>query len=127
MPDRLDHPRITHFLEIFYGASYNERVLWDNHRAYDSSVIVRPVAAEDFRANTRWPSRRSANASDPRAGAFIRAARALRHAEFDGDAGRIDWKKEVAAFATRFIPEHAGCANHRLCIAHRPWNPAGYF
>ena len=29
----LDHPDI-HF-EIFYGASYNERAWWDNHRAYE--------------------------------------------------------------------------------------------
>ena len=41
----LDHPQI-HF-EIFYGASYNERSWWDNHRAYD--LGYRPTGrAEDF-------------------------------------------------------------------------------
>ena len=42
----LEHPDI-HF-EIFYGASYNERAWWDNHRAYD--LGYRPTGrAEDFR------------------------------------------------------------------------------
>ena len=42
----LDHPDI-HF-EIFYGASYNERAWWDNHRAYE--LGYRPTGrGEDFR------------------------------------------------------------------------------
>jgi uronate dehydrogenase len=42
----LEHPDI-HF-EVLYGASYNERSWWDNHRAYD--LGYRPTGrGEDFR------------------------------------------------------------------------------
>jgi len=58
----LDHPDIR--FEIFYGASYNERSWWDNHRAYD--LGYRPTGrAEDFREHAfaeqaNWPPIRSA-------------------------------------------------------------------
>ena len=42
----LEHPDLR--FEIFYGASYNERAWWDNHRAYDYGY--RPTGrAEDYR------------------------------------------------------------------------------
>jgi uronate dehydrogenase len=83
----LDHPDI-HF-EIFYGASYNERSWWDNHRAYD--LGYRPTGrGEDFREHafaeqTKLPP-------DP-VGDFYQGG-AFCGMEFDGDMSRIiDWKK----------------------------------
>jgi len=66
----LDHPDI-HF-EIFYGASYNERSWWDNHRAYDLGYSPhRP--RRGFFASTPSPSRRSCRPT--RSAIFTRAAR----------------------------------------------------
>ena len=82
----LDHPDI-HF-EIFYGASYNERAWWDNHRAYD--LGYRPTGrAEDFREHAM--AEQAKLPPDPvsdfyQGGAFCGM-------EFDGDMSRIvDWK-----------------------------------
>jgi uronate dehydrogenase len=81
----LDHPDI-HF-EIFYGASYNERSWWDNHRAYDMGY--RPTGrAEDFREHAM--AEQAKLKPDPvsdfyQGGAFCGM-------EFDGDTSRIiDW------------------------------------
>jgi uronate dehydrogenase len=81
----LDHPDI-HF-EIFYGASYNERAWWDNHRAYDFGY--RPTGrAEDFREHA-LPSRPN---SSPTRRDFYQGG-AFCSMEFDGDKSRIiDWK-----------------------------------
>jgi uronate dehydrogenase len=51
----LEHPDI-HF-EVLYGASYNERAWWDNHRAYD--LGYRPTGRARISASTRWRSRPS--------------------------------------------------------------------
>jgi uronate dehydrogenase len=82
----LDHPDI-HF-EIFYGASYNERVWWDNHRAYD--LGYRPTGrAEDFREHAF--AEQAKIAADP-VGDFYQGG-TYCSMEFDGDKGRIiDWK-----------------------------------
>ena len=82
----LDHPDI-HF-EIFYGASYNERAWWDNHRAYD--LGYRPTGrGEDHRAHAMAEQARMP--ADPvsdfyQGGTFCGM-------EFSGDKSRIvDWK-----------------------------------
>jgi uronate dehydrogenase len=82
----LDHPDI-HF-EIFYGASYNERAWWDNHRAYD--LGYRPTGrAEDFREHAF--AEQAKLKPDP-VGDFYQGG-AFCSMEFDGDAGKvIEWK-----------------------------------
>jgi len=82
----LEHPDI-HF-EILYGASYNERSWWDNHRAYD--LGYRPSGrAEDFREHAF--AEQAKLPPDPvsdfyQGGAFCSM-------EFAGDSSRIiDWK-----------------------------------
>ncbi len=81
----LDHPDI-HF-EIFYGASYNERAWWDNHRAYD--LGYRPTGrAEDFREHAF--AEQAKLKPDP-VGDFYQGG-AFCGMEFDGDMSRIiDW------------------------------------
>ena len=82
----LDHPDI-HF-EIFYGASYNERAWWDNHRAYD--LGYRPTGrGEDFREHAM--AEQAKLKPDP-VGDFYQGG-AFCGMEFDGDKSRIiDWK-----------------------------------
>lgn len=82
----LEHPDIR--FEIFYGASYNERAWWDNHRAYD--LGYRPAGrAEEFREHAF--AEQAGLPPDPvsdfyQGGAFCGT-------EFDGDKSRvIDWK-----------------------------------
>jgi uronate dehydrogenase len=82
----LDHPDI-HF-EILYGASYNERAWWDNHRAYD--LGYRPTGrGEDHREHAM--AEQAKLPPDPvsdfyQGGAFCGM-------EFDGDkSGIVDWK-----------------------------------
>jgi uronate dehydrogenase len=82
----LDHPDI-HF-EILYGASYNERSWWDNHRAYD--LGYRPTGrAEDFREHAM--AEQAKLKPDPvrqfyQGGAFCSM-------EFSGDVSKIvKWK-----------------------------------
>ncbi|MEO6779602.1 MAG: NAD(P)-dependent oxidoreductase [Bradyrhizobium sp.] len=81
----LEHPDI-HF-EIFYGASYNERSWWDNHRAYD--LGYRPDGrAEDFREHAMAEQ---AKVGPDRVGDFYQGG-AFCGMEFDGDLRRIvDW------------------------------------
>jgi uronate dehydrogenase len=81
----LDHPDIQ--FEILYGASYNERSWWDNHRAYD--LGYRPTGrAEDFREHAM--AEQAKLKPDPvsdfyQGGAFCSM-------EYDGDKSRIiDW------------------------------------
>jgi len=82
----LDHPDI-HF-EIFYGASYNERAWWDNHRAYE--LGYRPTGrAEDFREHAF--AEEAKFKPDPVADFYQGGA--FCSMEFDGDKSRIiDWK-----------------------------------
>jgi uronate dehydrogenase len=82
----LDHPDI-HF-EVFYGASYNERSWWDNHRAYD--LGYRPTGrAEDFREHAM--AEQTKIGPDP-VGDFYQGG-AFCGMEFDGDASKIvNWK-----------------------------------
>jgi uronate dehydrogenase len=82
----LDHPDI-HF-EIFYGASYNERAWWDNHRAYE--LGYRPTGrAEDFREHAM--AEQAKLKPDP-VGDYYQGG-TFCSMEFDGDKGRIiDWK-----------------------------------
>ncbi len=82
----LDHPDI-HF-EILYGASYNERAWWDNHRACD--LGYRPTGrAEDFREHAM--AEQAKLKPDP-VGDFYQGG-AFCGMEFDGDASKIiDWK-----------------------------------
>ena len=82
----LEHPDI-HF-EIFYGASYNERAWWDNHRAYD--LGYRPTGrGEDFREHAM--AEQAKLKPDP-VGDFYQGG-AFCGMEFDGDKSRIiDWK-----------------------------------
>ena len=82
----LEHPDI-HF-DILYGASYNERTWWDNHRAYD--LGYRPTGrAEDFREHAM--AEQAKLPPDPvsdfyQGGAFCGM-------EFTGDKSKIiDWK-----------------------------------
>jgi uronate dehydrogenase len=82
----LEHPDI-HF-EIFYGASFNERAWWDNHRAYD--LGYRPTGrAEDFREHA---FAEQAKLKPDSVGDFYQGG-AFCGMEFDGDMSRIiDWK-----------------------------------
>jgi uronate dehydrogenase len=82
----LDHPDIR--FEIFYGASYNERSWWDNHRAYD--LGYRPTGrAEDFREHAF--AEQAKLPPDP-VGDFYQGG-AFCSMEFDGDTRRIvEWK-----------------------------------
>jgi uronate dehydrogenase len=81
----LEHPALR--FEIFYGASWNERGWWDNHKAYDYGY--RPTGrAEDY-----FDEAMAAQAKlkpDP-VGDFFQGG-AFCSMEFDGDAGRV-WKK----------------------------------
>jgi uronate dehydrogenase len=83
----LEHPDI-HF-EVLYGASYNERAWWDNHRAYD--LGYRPSGrAEDFREHAM--AEQAKLPPDP-VGDFYQGG-TFCSIEFDGDKSRIlDWKK----------------------------------
>jgi len=83
----LEHPDI-HF-EVFYGASYNERAWWDNHRAYD--LGYRPTGrGEDFREHAM--AEQAKLKPDP-VGDFYQGG-AFCSMEFDGDKSRIvDWSK----------------------------------
>ena len=77
----LEHPDI-HF-EIFYGASYNERAWWDNHRAYD--LGYRPTGrGEDFREHAM--AEQAKLKPDP-VGDFYQGG-TFCSMEFDGDSGR---------------------------------------
>ena len=82
----LDHPDI-HF-EIFYGASYNERSWWDNHRAYD--LGYRPTGrSEDFREHAM--AEQAKLPPDP-VGDFYQGG-AFCGMEFSRDKRKIiDWK-----------------------------------
>src|SRR5450759_4290750 len=82
----LDHPDI-HF-EILYGASYNERAWWDNHRAYD--LGCRPNGrAENFREHAM--AQQAKLAPDPVSDFYQGVA--FCGMAFDGDASRVvDWK-----------------------------------
>jgi hypothetical protein len=78
----LDHPDIK--FEIFYGASYNERSWWDNHRAYD--LGYRPTGrAEDFREHAM--AEQAKLKPDP-VGDFYQGG-AFCGMEFDGDKSGI--------------------------------------
>ena len=83
----LDHPDI-HF-EIFYGASYNERAWWDNHRAYE--LGYRPTGrGEDFREHAM--AEQAKLKPDP-VGDFYQGG-TFCSMEFDGDkSGIVDWSK----------------------------------
>jgi uronate dehydrogenase len=82
----LDHPDI-HF-EILYGASFNERSWFDNHRAYD--LGYRPTGrAEDFREHAFAEQVKLPR--DP-VGDFYQGG-SFCSMEFDGDISKvIDWK-----------------------------------
>jgi uronate dehydrogenase len=82
----LDHPDIR--FEIFYGASYNERSWWDNHRAYD--LGYRPTGrAEEFRGHAF--AEQAKLPPDP-VGDFYQGG-TFCSMEFDGDTHRIvEWK-----------------------------------
>ena len=69
----LDHPDI-HF-EIFYGASYNERAWWDNHRAYD--LGYRPTGRGRGFSRARHGRAGQAQARSRRR--FLPGRRVLRH------------------------------------------------
>ena len=78
----LDHPDL-HF-EILYGASYNERAWWDNHRAYD--LGYRPAGCgEDFRD---YAMAGQAKLPPDPVGDFYQGG-TFCSAEFDGDISRI--------------------------------------
>ena len=81
----LEHPDI-HF-EVFYGASYNERAWWDNHRAYE--LGYRPTGrAEAFRDHAF--AEQAKLAADP-VGDYYQGG-SFCSMEFDGDESRIiDW------------------------------------
>ena len=83
----LDHPDI-HF-EVLYGASYNERAWWDNHRAYD--LGYRPTGrSEKFREHAM--AEQAKLKPDP-VGDFYQGG-AFCSMEFAGDTSRIvHWKK----------------------------------
>jgi uronate dehydrogenase len=81
----LDHPDLR--FEIFYGASWNERAWWDNHRAYDYGY--RPTGrAEDHLEHAL--AEQAKLEPDP-VGDFFQGG-TFCSLEFDGDAGRV-WKK----------------------------------
>ena len=82
----LEHPDI-HF-EVFYGASFNERAWWDNHRAYE--LGYRPAGrGEDFREHAMAEQARLK--PDP-VGDYYQGG-TFCSMEYDGDKDRIvDWK-----------------------------------
>jgi uronate dehydrogenase len=81
----LEHPDLR--FEIFYGASWNERGWWDNHRAYDYGY--RPTGrAEDYFADAM--AAQAKFPPDP-VGDFFQGG-TFCSLEFDGDASRV-WKK----------------------------------
>nr|AIW80550.1 NAD dependent epimerase/dehydratase family [uncultured bacterium] len=82
----LEHPDI-HF-EIFYGASYNERAWWDNHRAYE--LGYRPTGrGEDHREHAMAEQ---AKLKPDLVSDFYQGG-TFCGMEFDGDKSRIvDWK-----------------------------------
>jgi uronate dehydrogenase len=72
--------------EIFYGASWNERAWWDNHRAYDYGY--RPTGrAEDYLEHAL--AEQAKLKPDP-VGDFFQGGTFCSQ-EFDGDLGRV-WK-----------------------------------
>ena len=80
----LDHPDLR--FEIFYGASWNERAWWDNHKAYDYGY--RPTGrAEDYLEEAMAAQARLK--PDP-VGDFFQGGTFCSQ-EFDGDASRV-WK-----------------------------------
>jgi uronate dehydrogenase len=81
----LEHPDI-HF-EILYGASFNERAWWDNHRAYD--LGYRPTGrGEAFREHAMAEQAKL----KPDAVADFYQGGAFCSMEFSGDASKIiDW------------------------------------
>ena len=83
----LDHPDI-HF-EVLYGASYNERAWWDNHRAYD--LGYRPTGrGEEHREHAM--AEQAKLKPDP-VGDYYQGV-SFCSIEFAGDTSRIvDWKK----------------------------------
>jgi uronate dehydrogenase len=83
----LEHPDI-HF-EVLYGASYNERAWWDNHRAYE--LGYRPTGrGEDHREHAM--AEQAKLKPDP-VGDFYQGG-TFCSMEFDGDKSRIvDWSK----------------------------------
>jgi uronate dehydrogenase len=81
----LEHPELS--FEIFYGASWNERAWWDNHRAYDYGY--RPSGrAEDYLEHALAEQ---AKLGPDAVGDFFQGG-TFCSLEFDGDAGRA-WKK----------------------------------
>ena len=82
----LEHPDIR--FEVLYGASYNERSWWDNHRAYE--LGYRPTGrGEDFREHAM--TEQAKLKADP-VGDYYQGG-TFCSLEFDGDRGRIiDWK-----------------------------------
>ena len=73
--------------EIFYGASWNERAWWDNHKAYDYGY--RPTGrAEDYLEHAR--AEQAKLGPDP-VGDFFQGG-TFCSLEFDGDTGQV-WKK----------------------------------
>jgi uronate dehydrogenase len=81
----LEHPDIR--FEILYGASFNERSWWDNHRAYD--LGYRPTGrGEYFREHAMAEQ---AKLKPDRVGDFYQGG-AFCSMEFSGDASKIiDW------------------------------------
>ena len=81
----LEHPDIQ--FEILYGASYNERSWWDNHRAYN--LGYRPTGrAEDFREHATAEQAQL----KPDAVAEFYQGGVFCSMDFDGDNSKIiDW------------------------------------
>ena len=81
----LEHSELRY--EIFYGASWNERAWWDNHKAYDYGY--RPTGrAEDYLEHALAEQ---AKMKPDRVGDFFQGG-TFCSLEFDGDAGQV-WKK----------------------------------
>ena len=83
----LEHPDIR--FEVFYGASFNERAWWDNHRAYEFGY--RPSGrSEDHVAHAM--AEQAKLMPDP-VGDYFQGG-TFCSMEFDADPGRIiDWTK----------------------------------
>jgi len=80
----LEHPELR--FEIFYGASWNERAWWDNHRAYDFGY--RPTGrAEDYLEHALAEQ---AKLKSDSVGDFFQGGTFCSQ-EFDGDASGV-WK-----------------------------------
>jgi uronate dehydrogenase len=80
----LEHPELR--FEIFYGASWNERAWWDNHKAYDYGY--RPTGrAED---HLEHALAEQAKLKPDQVGDFFQGGTFCSQ-EFDGDASRV-WK-----------------------------------